>query len=112
MTPEDIHAAAVEHHGYEGSITAYTLARWATYGDPAELPPGWTARGHWTSDTGIQQMATDQRGHLYRDAAARRIPWTCSAGIEHRRYWRSFHHPNRAAMVACEHQPDAVPLYP
>jgi hypothetical protein len=112
MTPEAIYAAAVDYIGYDGAIVPYTLARWAAYPDPAEIPPGWTDRGGWTGPTGIQQMASDPTGRLFRDAPARRIPWTCPAGVSHGRYWRSLHHPNRAPLVACEHQPSAIEIRP
>jgi hypothetical protein len=138
MTPEELtaaaleyvrsrHAAAIADHPADATypapviadvdehspIVAMTLARWAAYADPAALPAGWIDYGRYAAATGIRQVAAAPNaygGDLYNDAPRRLIPWTCSAGIRHWRYWRRIHHPNRPALVACEHQPEPVEL--
>lgn len=113
LTVDEIETAAAEYTtaavGYPApAYIAWTLARWAAYPDPAELPEGWTLDDQMMTATGIRQYATAPRVGLFVDVPARRIPWTCPAGVEHRRYWRSIHHPNRPRLFACEHQPEPV----
>lgn len=54
--------------------------------------------------TGTRRFASGSDGRFYVDVPRRRKRWTCPAGVEHLRYWRSHGNPGAAREhYACEH---------